>query len=138
MATILAAVGISDDEKIERINQLFAAMNSGELDAAIELGHPDVVLARAGGAGEDSGNQPILKWMEPDAFESQVTEVLGFEVDGNRVLAQVRSTARGAGSGIEIEISAWIVYSFDEQGRFTRVEIFLEHEQEDARRALRG
>jgi hypothetical protein len=75
--------------------------------------------------------------MEPDAFESQVTEALAFEVDGGRALVQVRSSVRGAGSGIEIDIRAWTVYRFDEQGLITRVEIFLEHEEDDARRALR-
>jgi hypothetical protein len=67
-----------------------------------------------------------------------VSESLGFETHGEHVLARVRSTARGAGSGIEIEIDAWIIYSFDDQGLFTRVEIFLEHEEDDVRRALRG
>ena len=60
-----------------------------------------------------------------------------FEVVGERALALVRSTARGAGSGIEIEIDAWTVYTFDDLGRFIRVEIYLEHEEDDARRALR-
>jgi ketosteroid isomerase-like protein len=130
-------VGISDDEKIERITKLLAAMNAGGLDDAVELSHPDIVLVRPGGAGELRGSERLREWMEPDAFESQITEALGFEVHGDRVLAQVRSTARGAGSGIEIDIRAWTVYRFDDEGRFTRVEIFLQHEEDQARRALR-
>ncbi|HSD24487.1 MAG TPA: nuclear transport factor 2 family protein [Solirubrobacterales bacterium] len=131
-------MGISDDEKVERITELLTAMNVGALDAAVELSNPDVVLVRAGGGGEVRGTDRIREWMEPDAFESQVTEAVAFEVHGERVLAQVRSTARGAGSGIEIDIGAWTVYSFDDQGRFTRVEIFLQHEENEARRALRA
>ena len=131
-------MGISDDQKIERINRLFATINAGDYDAAAELANPDVVLVRAGGAGEVRGIEALREWMEPDAFESQVTEHLGFEIHGERVLSRVRSQARGAGSGIEIDIAAWITFSFDDQGLMTRVEIFLEHEEDDARRALRG
>ena len=131
-------MGISDDEKIERITKLLAALNAGELDDAVELSDSDIVLVRPGGAGELRGVERLREWMEPDAFESQVTEALAFEVDGGRALAQVRSSARGAGSGIEIDIDAWTVYSFDDQGRITRVEIYLKHEEEEARRALTG
>jgi len=131
-------VGISDDEKIERITKLLAALNAGELDDAVELSDSDIVLVRPGGAGELRGVERLREWMEPDAFESQVTEALACEVDGGRALAQVRSSARGAGSGIEIDIDAWTVYSFDDQGRITRVEIYLKHEEEEARRALTG
>jgi ATP-dependent protease Clp ATPase subunit len=45
-------VGVSDDEKIERITKLLAALNAGELDDAVELSHSDIVLVRPGGAGE--------------------------------------------------------------------------------------
>ena len=130
-------MGISDAEKIERIKQLCDAMNRGDLDSAVELGHPEIVLVRAGGQGELQGLAALRAWMEPDAFSSQFLEPLGFEVAGDGVLANLRSTVRGATSGIEMQIDAWTVYEFDDQGRFTRVEIFLEHEEEDARRALR-
>jgi ketosteroid isomerase-like protein len=131
-------MGISDDEKIERVNRLLAAMNTGELNAAVELGHPDIVLVRPGGGGELRGTERLRAWMEPDAFESQVTEVLGCEIHGERALVHLRSRARGAVSGIELDIRLWTVYSFDDQGRFTRVEIYLEHEGDEARRALEG
>ena len=36
-----------------------------------------------------------------------------------------------------LAILAWTVYRFDEQGLITRVEIFLDHEEDDARRVLR-
>ena len=129
-------MGISDDQKIERVRALLEAMNTGRYDDAIELSHPDVLLVRAGAGGELRGREKLRDWMEPDAFESQVTEIVSWEAEGDRVMAQVVSKARGAGSGIEIDISAWTVYSFDDQGRFTRVEIFLEHEEDEARSAL--
>jgi ketosteroid isomerase-like protein len=135
-ATILAVVGLSEEEKTERVELLLGAMNAGDYDAAMEASHPDVVLVRPGGAGELRGREQLRGWMEPDAFESQVTEILRFEVAGERVLALVRSRARGRGSGIEVDISAWTLYSFDDEGRFIRVEIYLEHEEAEARRAF--
>ena len=129
-------MGLSDEEKTERVELLLEALNTGDYDAAMEASHPDVVLVRPGGAGELRGSEQLRGWMEPDAFESQVTEILGLEVEGERVMALVRSRARGRGSGIEIDIRAWTVYAFDDRGRFTRVEIYLEHEEAQARRAL--
>jgi ketosteroid isomerase-like protein len=131
-------MGISDDQKIERINRLITAMNAGDYDATVELAHPDVVLVRAGGAGEVRGTDQLREWMEPDAFEAQVNQLLGFETHGDRVLARIRSRARGAGSGIEIDIVAWTVYRFDDEGLMTHVEIFLDHEEDEARRSLRA
>ena len=104
----------------------------------MELGSQEVVLVRAGEQGEVRGVEALRAWMEPDAFESQLLEPLEFEVGGEKVLSRIHSTIRGAGSGIEIEINAWTVYSFDDQGRFSRVEIYLEHEEDEARRALQG
>jgi ketosteroid isomerase-like protein len=129
-------MGISDEAKMERVEVLLEALNAGRYDDAVELSDPDIVLIRAGGAGELRGREKLRQWMEPDAFESQVTELLTSEVEGDRVLAQVRSRARGAGSGIEIDFNAWTVYSFDERGRFTRAEVFLEHEEAEARAAF--
>jgi hypothetical protein len=76
--------------------------------------------------------------MEPDAFESQVIEPDEFEATGNRVLVRQRASARGAASGIEVEIESWTVWTFDDDGKATRMEFFLPHEEDQARRALRG
>ncbi len=77
-------------------------------------------------------------WMEPDAFESQVIEPEEFEVAGSRVLVRQHATARGAGSGIEMEIDAWSLWTFDEEGRATRVEFYLHHQEDEARAPSRS
>jgi hypothetical protein len=74
--------------------------------------------------------------MEPDAFESQRTEPLEIEIAGNRALIRQLTKARGAGSGIEVEVESWAVWTFDDDGTVTRMENFLEHEEAEARRAL--
>jgi hypothetical protein len=131
-------MGISDEQKIDRIKRLMSMMNAADFDSTVQLAHPDIVLVRAGGAGELRGSDQLREWMEPDAFESQVNDLMEFEAHDDGVLARIRSRARGAGSGIEIDIVAWTVYRFDDEGLITRVEIFLEHEEDQARRALSG
>ena len=64
--------------------------------------------------------------------------MLSFEVEENRVLTRQRTTARGAGSGIEMEIVSLTVWTFNEEGNVIRVEAFLAHEEKAARRALLG
>ena len=54
--------------------------------------------------------------MEPDAFETQVVEPREYTVAGNKVLVEQDIKVRGAGSGIELEIHSWNVWSFDEEG----------------------
>ena len=70
--------------------------------------------------------------MEPDAFESQAIEPLDLRGVGDKVLVRARSKIRGAGSGIEAEFLFWAVWTFDETGVTTRVEIYLDHQKAEA------
>jgi ketosteroid isomerase-like protein len=126
------------DQKIARIRDLYDAMNRGDLDRAVQMAHPDVVFVRVGGQGELRGPEAIRGWMEPDAFEEQAYEPLDFESSGDRTLVRVHTAARGSASGIEVEINAWVVFTFGDDGLIVRTEVFLEHEEDAARRALRG
>jgi hypothetical protein len=67
-----------------------------------------------------------------------VIEIKEFEVAGNRVLVRQHMSARGAGSGIEMEIESWTVWTFDDDGKATRMQFFLPNEEDEARLALRG
>jgi ketosteroid isomerase-like protein len=129
-------MGLSGEELIERIRRAFEAFNRGDFDTAVGIAHPDIVYVPPGGQGELRGAEALRGWMEPDAFESQVIEPLDFRVSGNRVLVRQRAVARGAGSGIEMELEAMALWTFDEEGRVTRLEAFLPHEEEEAVRAL--
>jgi ketosteroid isomerase-like protein len=131
-------MGISEQDLIERLRRNYELFNTEEFDAAIEIAHPEIVFARPGGQSDLSGADALREWMEPDAFESQVIVPEEFEVAGNRVLVRQRATARGAVSGIEIEIDSWTVWTFDDDGKVTRMEFFLNHQEDDARRALQG
>jgi limonene-1,2-epoxide hydrolase len=127
---------LTGEQCAERVRQLMNAFNRGEYDAASEMAHPDVVLVRLGAMPEVQGVEGLRAWMEPDAFDSQRTEITDVEVEGRRVLVRQHTTARGAGSGIQMDIESWAVWSFDEEGLVTRIELLPEHEEEAARRAL--
>src|SRR4051812_40231340 len=115
-------MSIPEKDLIERLRRIYELFNAEEFDAAIEFAHPDIVFARTGAQSDLTGAKALRAWMEPDAFESQVIEIEEFEVAGNRVLVRQHASARGAGSGIEIEIESWTVWTFNDDEEATRME----------------
>jgi ketosteroid isomerase-like protein len=129
-------MGIPDERVMETLRAGYEAFNRGDYDAVADLVHPDVVFIRPGAEPPLKGSDAFREWMEPDAFESQVSEPREVEIRGQRVLVHQHTAARGAGSGIEMEIGSWAVWTFAEDGRVTRIETYLEHEEAEARRAF--
>jgi ketosteroid isomerase-like protein len=127
---------LTAEQLIELLERNNDAINRGDFDTAIQLADPDIVYVRPGGLPELRGVDAIREWMEPDAFESQRYELLDHQVEGNRILTRSRTVARGAGSGIEMEIEALTVWTFSQEGKVTRVEAFPVHEEDAARRAF--
>ena len=105
-------------ENVESLRAAYAAFNRGDFDAAVALARPDVEFTRPGLEAPLRGVAAVREWMEPDAFEEQRIEPLQFEVNGNRVLMCQRTNARGAESGIELDIETWTVFD----GRRPRVD----------------
>jgi limonene-1,2-epoxide hydrolase len=129
-------MGPTDEEMIGALKENNEALNRGDFDAAIKLAAPDIVYVRPGGLPVLHGTEAIRAWMEPDAFESQETELLSFETTGQRVLTRQTTRARGAGSGIEMEIESIAVWYFNDEGKLYRVETYVLDEEDDARRAF--
>jgi ketosteroid isomerase-like protein len=129
-------MSFTGDELIELLKRNTDAINRGDFDTAIQLADPDIVFVRPGGLPELRGADAIRGWMEPDAFESQRYELLDHQVRGNMILTRSRTIARGAGSGIEMEIEALTLWTFNEEGKVARVEAFPIHEGDAARRAF--
>ena len=130
-------MGIPEEELIERLRRGFDAFNRGDYDAATEWLHPDVVMVSLSpGRTELRGVEALRAWMEPDAFEAQTSEPEVIEISENRALIRQETRARGAGSGIEVQVTSWAVWTFDDEGRVTRMENFLDHEEAEARRAF--
>jgi ketosteroid isomerase-like protein len=123
-------------ENIERARQILEAVGAEDYDTALELIHSEVVLVPPGGQAPRQGAGRFRSWMEPDAFAEQVIQPLDFVAgEDGRVLSTQHIKARGAGSGIELEITSFTVWSFDVDGLVTRVEIYLPHEEARARQA---
>jgi ketosteroid isomerase-like protein len=123
-------------ENAEVIRRWLEAISSEDFDAALALVHPDIEFVPPGGQAPYRGAESLRRWMEPDAFQEQVVTPLEIVVVADRtILGRQHLKARGAGSGIELEGHSWSVWSFDEAGLITRVEIYLDHEEDKAREA---
>jgi ketosteroid isomerase-like protein len=120
------------EENVETIRAFYDVYNRGDFDALPKPLHPDIELIPAGDQAPIKGAARVRAWMEPEAFESQVIEPLDLRAVGDKVLVRARTKIRGAGSGIEAEFLFWAVWTFDEAGLTTRVEIYLDHQEADA------
>jgi ketosteroid isomerase-like protein len=125
----------SASELIEELRRGYAAYNRGDFDSAARLFHPDLELIPAGNQPPIRGAEAVRAWMEPDAFASQVAELIEITASGNRVLVHLQNRIRGSGSGIEMEFDLWGVWTLGTDGRWIRMQIFLEHEEAKAREA---
>jgi len=121
-----------DQEIIASLRRTYEAFSRGDFDAAIEIAHPEIEFVPPGGQGSRRGADAVRAWMEPDAFEEQQIQPREFRIKGDKVLVRQFTTARGAGSGIELDLENWAVWTLDDDGLATRIESFLIHEESEA------
>jgi ketosteroid isomerase-like protein len=124
-----------DQEMISSLRRAYEAFNRGDFDTAVELAHPEIEYFPLAGQASLRGADALRAWMEPDAFEEQQIQPLEFRVHGNKVLVRHHVRARGAGSGIEIDLEAWVLWTLDDDGLATRLETFLPHQDAEAFKA---
>src|SRR5215216_741479 len=98
-------------ENVESARRWLEAVGSEDFETALGLVHPEIEFVPPGDQPAYRGTESVRRWMEPDAFEEQVIEPLDFVVaaDG-RLLGRQHIKARGATSGIEMEITTWSVW----------------------------
>jgi ketosteroid isomerase-like protein len=121
---------------VEIVRRWLEAMSSEDFDSALALVHRDVVLVPPGDQAPYRGAASLRDWLEPDAFQDQVVRTFEPVAATDRtILGKQRVTARGTASGIELDVTSWSVWSFDEDGLITRIEIYLEREEAKAREA---
>ena len=125
-----------DGAMIDALRRAFDAFNRGDFDAAVALAHPEIESVPVGGQASLRGAEAMRAWMEPDAFEEQRIEPLDFRVEGKKVLVRQHTQARGAGSGINLEVELWSVFTFDDDLLVTRIESYLPHEEAEALEAV--
>ena len=124
------------EENVETLRAVYDGVQSRRFRRGeCELVRPDagVHSPRSGSAAREA-RTAIREWMEPDAFEKQQFEPLDFEVNSDRVLTRQRLRARGAGSGIELDVETWVVFTFD-NGLVARGEVYPLGQEDEARRA---
>ena len=119
-------------EIIDSLRRTYDAFSRGDFDTAIEIAHPEIEFVPPGGQGSLRGADAVRAWMEPDAFEEQEIQPREMRVQGNRVLVLQHTKARGAGSGIELDLENWAVWTLDDDGLATRIESFLPHQESEA------
>ena len=125
-------------ENVETARRWLEAItgDSEDFDRALALVHRDIVFVPPGDQPPYRGAESLRRWMEPDAFQEQV--VKAFEpvvVTDRTILGKQLMMARGATSGIELDVLTWSVWTFDDDGLITRIEIYREREDDKAREA---
>jgi ketosteroid isomerase-like protein len=121
-----------DKEIVASLRRLYEAFNRGDFDAAIAGAHPEIEYVPPGGQSSLRGAEAVRAWMEPDAFEENQVEPLEFSIHDNKVLVRQHAKARGAGSGIELDMEIWAVWTLNDDGLATRLEVYLPHQEAEA------
>jgi ketosteroid isomerase-like protein len=123
---------MTDEEMIAALRRLHDAFNRGDFEAVVQLVHPDIELVRAGGQSSINGVAALREWMEPDAIEDPRIEPLDFKVKGDKVFERGHATGRGAGSGIEVDVVGFAVWTLDDHGLVKKAQLFSPHEEAEA------
>ena len=108
------------EENVETARMAFEAWNRRDLQSVLDLFHPDVVWEENVQVfpGMDRiyrGHEGFLKW-DRDAFsevwESIAVEPLEFIDAGDHVVALLRLSGKGQGSGVDVELAIYNVLTF--------------------------
>jgi ketosteroid isomerase-like protein len=99
------------DADIEHMHRGFERYNAEDWDALREFVSPDVVIERVGDMPPVHGWDGLRELLEPDAFAWQRIYPLDWTVNGDKALLRVRIHAQGAGSGLELDIEGWQVWT---------------------------
>jgi ketosteroid isomerase-like protein len=120
---------------------VFAAFNSGDLDAWLELLDPEIVWhtrADEPDAGVYAGRQGLRSLVEMwlEQFDQLRCEGMEYLDEGDWILVPCRLRGRGRGSGIEIDEPYVFAHHLGPDGR--SFECFEYRTVEEARQAIRG
>jgi ketosteroid isomerase-like protein len=122
------------EEKLANLRRGYEAFNRGDPSVARELPTPDVEWGTTGTfpglVGVYRGPEALPRWMDAirsawEKFEITPDEVVRDEGDV-LVVAELQG-GRGRGSGVEVEMRVFSVYSF-RQGKIRRRQAFTERE----------
>lgn len=125
----------------ELVMAAYDSFNQGETEAILDLLHPDIEWVPPPTSVEPHplhGRDAVREYLAPNIFESQTAEPIEIMEHGNRLLVVARVRARGRGSGIEIDQTAYHILTI-EGGRAVRFEVHVDRATAlTALTALRG
>jgi ketosteroid isomerase-like protein len=124
-------------ENVKVVLEGVDALNRRDPDAFIACVHPDVVWEVSGEVspylqGIYRGRAEVRRWFEKsvleiwETFHAEVEEIT--ETNDGRVFLGVLVTARGSGSGVELEARAWQVAWFAD-GKIARRQLYLTRDE---------
>lgn len=123
-----------------RLRQGIDAFNRGDHEALLAQLTEDVAWKRVDGlpdqGGVIHGRAAVREFLKPDVFAAAHFELLEIVEAADTVLVHGRFQARGAGSGIELGVDAYVVYWF-EAGLVRRVENWRRREDAERSSGLR-
>jgi ketosteroid isomerase-like protein len=115
----------SPERRIEMVRSGIEAYNQGDIEAVLVIFAEDVEIYAPPdylNSGTFHGHKGFLEWVGAwnEAWDSFDQEVESIEPVGERcVIAEVHQTARGRGSGIEIDQRAAYLWEVREDGKCT-------------------
>lgn len=121
---------MTTDEQYALIDRLFGAIPAGDIAAAASTYHPGIQVwhshtNQAQGKDENLG---VLSWMAVNVKNIRYEEVRRTPMESGKVVQEhvLRGTAPG---GQELDIHACMVFTFAPDGRFLRLEEYLDSTQ---------
>jgi ketosteroid isomerase-like protein len=121
-------------ENLELVRAGFEAFNAGDIAAVLELLDPEIEVFTAPGlinAGTFHGHAGFLEWAQGwlEAWESTVNEIERLHPIGeDRVVVEAHQRARGAGSGIDVEMDNTWLFEI-RNGKATRLHLYDDREE---------
>jgi ketosteroid isomerase-like protein len=104
-------------EVAELVRGAYAAFSRGDIDAVLDLLHPDVEWIPPSDSTEPEplrGREAVREYLAPNIFEEQRGEPVEVIEEGNRLLVAARMRARARASGIELDQIVYHVYTIEE------------------------
>ena len=112
----------------EQVGAVYAAWNGRDLDRALQVAHPDIVVRQdpaTPGAFEGVGRQALRAWLEGffETWEEFRITLERVVERGDRVVVVAHIHARGRSSGVEVENRVGHVHTMHD-GLIVRLETY--------------
>jgi ketosteroid isomerase-like protein len=121
---------MTPDDTSQLLRRFYDALNSSDLDAVMSLCDPHVEVYMSPdqlGAVPPRGQKRVADYLESwlQSWDEYAAELEDFKLAGERVIALVRSRARGKGSRFDTEGETADIFAV-EDGRITRLRLYVD------------